>query len=86
MCLVLTCYVPTQGPKTCVQTCADAWGEDCFVRSLPVEVLLQVTPVQLVQLCSMLFEPILLYPNKLISELGSFSSRTSPSCFHSPAS
>ncbi len=40
-----------------------------------------MTTVQLVQLHSMLFEPILLYPNKLVSELDSFSSRTSPHAF-----
>lgn len=42
------------------------------VRNLHVEVLLQMITVQLVQLRSMLFEPILLYLIKLVIELDSF--------------
>ncbi len=61
-----------QRAKQCVQICAAAWGEDFCVRKLPVDVLLQMTTVQLVQLHSMLYEPILLYPNKVFSDSDSF--------------
>jgi len=43
--------------------CAAAWGEKFCVKNLLVELLLQLTPVQLVQPHSMPFEPILLYLN-----------------------
>ena len=58
--------------RKCLPICAAAWGEDFCVRNLHVEVLLQMINVQLVQLRSMLFEPILLYLIKLVIELDSF--------------